>query len=717
MKRILTFFVLFAFCISNSFAQKSKINFELAIKQKQAITQNEVINVFIKGNVSTIKQLITNNSGTFKYAYGNIVAASINTNSLTEFISNKNIQRIEYHKPHIKPMADTMVIQNNITPVHNGTAPLTQAYTGNGVVVGIIDTGIDITHPDFKTNGGNTRIKHLWDQTLATSTNTPMPYNYGQEWNNTEIDNGDAAGHDPTYYYGHGTHITGIAAGNGLAIGKFAGVAPDADIVFVALDFNSTNPNLITDAVDYIYNKAQALGKPCVINCSFGDYYGSHDGKDLQAQMIKNMIVAQNGRSLVAAAGNGGNNKFHLGYTVTADTNFTFFNVGGGGEVYIQMWADTNNFKNVQFSIGADQMSPTHSFRGRINFSNITPHIGILKEDTLYNAGNRIGIIQSYGDVLDDVYSMEFNIIPDSTSYKWRLITTGNGKFDCWSFGMMSSGLPSLATMPDSVYYKKPDLNQTIVSSFQCLDEVITVGNYINRNSYVAYNGNMVYDPSTIINQIASSSSKGPTRDGRIKPDITATGDWVLSCIATPLISDFITFLPDDLAFGGYHKYGNGTSASSPVVAGTVALYLEKNPNATVSQIKQAVISCTKQDSFTGASLPNNVWGYGKVDAFTTLTGCVITDNQDISNGSNFSFVYPNPSINDVNINLNFISINTLDRVELKFYNSLGQTIKRILVNEKQIIVNNLPAGVYFCDLIINGKTTATEKIILLQQK
>jgi len=716
MKHFLALFIFLVGCISVVSAQKSKINLELAKKLKEGNTV-ETFDVFIKGDVQSLKTVIQSSNGKLKYIYGNIAAATIDLNCLKNLIANDKIQRVEYYLLKPQPMADTMVIQNNITPVHDGINPLTQSYTGNGVVVGIIDTGIDITHPDFKTSSNTTRIKYLWDQTLASAPNTPMPYNYGQEWNNTEIDNGDATAHDPTYYYGHGTHITGVAAGNGLAIGKYAGVAPDADIVFVALDFSSNNPNLVTDAIDYIYTKAQAMGKPCVINCSFGDYMGSHDGKDLQAQMIKNMITAQNGRALVAAAGNAGNNKFHLGYTVTSDTNFTLFSTNSSGNRYIQLWADTNSFKNVQFSFGADKMSPTHSFRGRINFSTILSHLGVFRQDTLYKNGNRIGIIESYGDVIDDVYAMEFNILADSTNYKWRLITTGTGKFDVWNFNMQSTGLPPLSTMPDSVFYKLPDTDQTIVSSFQCLNEVITVGNYINRNGYVNYAGNYVYDPSTIIGSRAASSSKGPTRDGRIKPDITATGDWVVSCLATQLQSDFITFLPDDIVQGGYHKYGNGTSAASPVVAGTVALYLQKNPNATVAEIKQAVTSCTKQDGFTGSSLPDNSWGYGKLDAFTTLTGCVVTTLEENNEPINQTFVYPNPAINDININLNFLSYTSTDKVEIKISNALGQTIKRITINEPLVSINNLPAGIYFCDLIVNGKTTTTEKVILLQQR
>jgi len=697
----------------STFAQKSKMNFELAQQAKSA--SNSMLDVFIKGDVSTIKQLVESSSGEFKYASGNIVVARIKSNSINTIASNTKVIRMEAYTPHLKIMGDTALIQNNVVPVHAGTAPLTQNYKGTGVVIGIIDTGIDITHPDLKNSLGATRIKYLWDQRYTAQANSPQPYNYGQEWDSTQIDNGGAAAHDATYYYGHGTHITGIAAGNGLAINKYEGIAPEADIIFVALDFNSTNPTLVTDAVNYIYAKAQAMGKPCVINSSFGDYYGSHDGNDLQAQTIKNLINQQPGRALVAAAGNGGNVPFHLGYTVTSDTNFTFFKYTNTS-VYIQLWADTTNFKNVDFSIGADQMTPGHSFRGRIPFSDITSHIGILKEDTLYNGGNRIGIIQSYGDVIGATYSMEFNIIPDSTSYYWRLITTGAGKFDTWNFDVIRNNLPSQVSMPDSSYYKLPDFNQTIVSSFQCLDEVITVGNYVNRNGYTNYNGTYTYDPSRIVSEIAPSSSRGPTRDGRTKPDIAATGDWVISCLAQPLRNDYITLAPTQIVAGAYHKRGDGTSAASPVVAGTAALYLQKNPTATGIQVKQAILACPKTDSLTGTNLPDNDWGYGKVDVFTTLTGCLVTEVTDMPPVKPELLIYPNPSANEVNFDLNFLQITPMDLVEIRIYNAVGKLVKRIKATKSIVSINNeLAPGVYLCELIINEKKQASEKLVILQ--
>ena len=689
------------------------MNFELA--KAAASNSNQTIEVFVKGHISTIQEQVRVLGGIFKYSAGNVALISIPAKQIQTLAKNERILRLEHYTPHTQLMSDTANIQNNVVPVYNGDAPLMQSYKGNDIIIGVIDTGIDFEHPDFKDSLGNTRIKYLWDQRYTPQPNSPQPYNYGQEWDSTDIATGNAAAHDATYYYGHGTHITGIAAGNGRAINKYRGVAPESDIIFVALDFNSTNPSLISDAIDYIYKKADSLGKPCVINCSFGDYYGSHDGTDLQAQIIKNMINAEPGRAVVAAAGNGGNVAFHLGYTVTSDTNFTFFKYTSNS-VYLQMWADTNDLKNVDFSIGADQMTPAHSFRGRLPFSDIASHLGVLQEDTLFNNGNRIGIIQSYGDLIGGTYSMEFNIIPDSTSYYWRMITTGSGKFDLWNFDVIKNNLPPQSTMPDSVYYKLPDYNQTIVSSFQCLDEVITVGNYTNNNIYLNYAGTYTSNLSLVIGELSVGSSKGPTRDGRIKPDIAATGDFVVSCLAQPLLPTFLSFLPGEVAQGGYHKKGNGTSAASPVVAGAVALYLEKNPNATAIQAKQAVISCPKTDTFTGTNLPDNDWGYGKVDVFTTLAGCSPTGIETNTENSNQLLIYPNPSSDAVSFSLGHIMVNSGDKMEIRIYNAIGKLIKIIPVTNSVITISNeLAAGLYSCELLLNKQKISSEKLVILR--
>jgi subtilisin family serine protease len=709
MKKILLpAFLLFSAMLS----AQSKMNFDLARKVKEQPASSQQIDVFVKGNVETVKQLCAANGGTFHYAAGTVSTVRIPVSAVKIFEGNAAIQRIEAYTPHTKPLNDTMLIQTNTVQVHNGQAPLPQGYDGSGIVVGIIDTGIDFTHPDFQDSTGKSRINFLWDQSQPSAANTPMPYNYGQEWTSLQIDSGLAAAHTDVPFSGHGTHVAGIAVGNGLATGTYMGVAPKADIVVVAIDFSSNSSTLISDAVNYIYAKAQAMGKPCVINASLGDYYGSHDGQDLQAQMINNMINAQNGQAFVAAAGNAGNVPYHLGYTVTNDPNLTYLAYSGQAP-YIQIWADTADFNNVQFSIGADQMSP-YSYRGNIPFSNIAAHVGVLQYDTLYNNGNRIGRVLSYGDIINGTYSMEFVIYPDSTSYNWRLMTTGNGKFDAWSFDLYSGPLPSSAVMPDSMYYKMQDNNKTTVSSFLCLDNVIAVANYTNRHSYIDYNGNICLNTSTIAGARHITSSVGPTRDGRIKPDIAAPGDNTLAAVVLSLAPGIIASYPDALALGGYHVRDGGTSHSSPCVAGIAALFLQKNPTATAMQVKNAIIECPKTDSFTGTALPDNYWGYGKVDAFAALT-CSLTGITESPVKPAMFSVYPNPSGTGRLLNVKFTDLNLKAKNEIRIYNSIGKLVKIIVVNSSSTsFPADLDSGLYFCSLVVSGNTVASEKLVIL---
>lgn len=157
---------------------------------------------------------------------------------------------------NLQPMNDKMRINNNVNAVHGGLAPLNTAYKGKNVVMGVIDTGIDITHPDFKDSLGNTRILWIWDHTLAAAGNTPQPYNYGQEFSAADINGGLASATDDIG--AHGTHVTGIASSSGGTDTAFTGVAPEADIISVKLNFNLSDNAWLTsiaDAVNYIFKK------------------------------------------------------------------------------------------------------------------------------------------------------------------------------------------------------------------------------------------------------------------------------------------------------------------------------------------------------------------------------------------------------------------------------------------------------------------------------
>ncbi len=371
MKNILLSCLLFLYSLT-SYGQANnmqKLNLHLASMVENEQMQQKQVNLLIQGTISEIRQLTELYSGLFRYAVGNIATVRIPVSAIPAFTASKEVLRIETPINNYTVMNDSMRSTVRVTDVQLGLAPLPQGFDGTGVAIGIIDTGVDLTHPDLQDSAGNTRVKHLWDQRLPVAANTPVAYGYGQEWNNSEIDAGLATASNDWQGFGHGTHVTGIAAGDGSAINKNKGAAPGADIIEVAFDFNNITDPTYVDAVDYIFNKAQLLGKPVVINASLGDYYGSHDGYDLQSQMISTLLNLQPGRAMVAAAGNAGNIPLHLGYNVTTDTSFTWVRHNPAYPyMHIQLWGDTSDFDDIDFSKHEPRIQVTSELLKRVVF-------------------------------------------------------------------------------------------------------------------------------------------------------------------------------------------------------------------------------------------------------------------------------------------------------------------------------------------------------------
>lgn len=703
-----------------------KLNLELAQLITDRDMQQRQIHLLVQGDIAFIQHYTEGCGGVFRYSVGDIATVRLPLSALANLARSPQVRRMESPMNQYVAMNDSMRSAVRANQVFAGAPPLPQGYKGAGVVVGIIDTGVDLTHPDLLDSAGNTRVKYLWDQRLPNAANTPS-YGYGQEWNGAQIDAGQASASNDVQGYGHGTHVTGIAAGDGSANGKNRGVAPETDIIEVAFNFNDITHPTYADAVDFIFSRAQILGKPCVINASLGDYYGSHDGYDLQSQMIKTLLNQQNGRSMVAAAGNAGTIPFHLGYNVSSDTSWTWIRHNPAYQsTYFQLWGDTSDFKFINFSIGADVNNTTASYRGKLNYRTIFYNLGLFKQDTLFStSGNRLAIIQSFGSIQGPAYLLEFNIIPDSNNYQWRLMTTGAGRFDMWKFydgtgqpGYVNLNLPSSSIVPEITYYKLPDSLSTIVSGFQCLEEVIAVGNYGNRNFYVDYNGNTQTDPSVTPGQIVTNSSWGPTRDGRIKPDVAAPGSVTLSCGQLSLLA-FWQNQPGNvikIAEGGYHFRDGGTSSASPVVAGIAALFFQQNPNASAMQVRNAIVQCALQDSFTGSNLPNNIWGWGKADALNTLSNCSLTTYHEILTNTPAMQVYPNPVQIGGKITIVMEGNDPLPSGELRLTDSAGRLIYSHQVTNSHII--EIPCvhfreGFYVIHLLENGHISESSKVMI----
>ena len=243
----------------------------------------------------------------------------------------------------------------------------------------------------------------------------------------------------------------------------------------------------------------------------------------------------------------------------------------------------------------------------------------LLLHDTIRNTNDEvIATVQTWAELRDGQYLVQVYMpTPDSSDYLFRFETTGSGSFDVWSienYGMsrIVDTIPSVTTYAEMSKYVQPDSLQSIVSSFQCSPNVLTVANYSNDSGYVAKYGNWIsYDYER--GKLFTSSSKGPSRTGLIKPEIAATGHGV--CGPAPIfrINQWVAANVDStLAYGGMHMINGGTSMASPVVAGVGALLLEKCPTMNQAEYMQHIIATAFTDSYTGATIPNHGFGYGK---------------------------------------------------------------------------------------------------------
>lgn len=617
-------FSLLALCVQSQ---------NLYLKNHNTSNSNNKVCVVAEGNKKAILAFAKKHGGVYKYSLKKNHHLTLSEHDLTALSKLQGVKRVEFYHHVPVLLNDSMRVKARVNQVHQGLAPLPQGYTGKGIIVGFIDDGIDFNHPDFLDSAGNTRVLAIWDQSQPfDALRTPPHYGYGQIWDSTDINNGICTSEDLS---GHGTTVAGTAAGNGRSTGTHQGAAPDAWIVMVKTNESVPNWTLtVADAVDYMYKLADSLNMPCVINASVGDYYGSHDGRDFAAQYIDSLIKAKRGRLMVAALGNSGTlPPYHLETYVDSDTNFTWFNYnapGGGdafpyGVVYFEVFADSAEFNDVYFSMGADQATPTFKHRGQAPFRKITDFIGTTITDTIFSPeGNILGIVDYYAEYQGDLAFMQVHMMePDSNAYKFRFSTTGSGRFDVWTgewlgiSNMVNTGLPSAAVFPDIVHYVSPDSAKTMVSSFQCLESVITVANYNNIQTYLAYDGSTVNlgEPE---GAIASTSSRGPTRDNRQKPDVAATGNVTFSPGPLNILADLIAVAPHKLLPDGMHMRNGGTSMASPVVAGIGALMLERCPNLRWDEFKQHINSTAYNDSFTGVT-PNISFGYGKVNAYDAI--------------------------------------------------------------------------------------------------
>lgn len=506
--------------------------------------------------------------------------------------------------------------------IHKGT-DLPQAYTGEGVVVGVVDAGFDYMHAAFRRPAdGALRIKRVWEQGATTldGASAPAKYGYGIELNTPELIEKAQGDSDSN---SHGTHVAAIAAGSdAYKDGAYVGNAPDADIVLVALDLNASTNADISNAVQYIFDYADEVGKPCVVNLSLGNQDGPHDGTSTFDTMTDAMQGP--GRLIVGAAGNHRTDAFHIDHTfATANAaplrTFVKYKVAPSNSVSggtIEIWGE----KGVDFTVDIAAYSTFNKKDARS--TTVYPAEGVTDVDFgkyatgTWKVASEVSPLNGKPHV---VLTSALTSIRNNYAIALTVTPKTAGRVNIWSDNTYLA-----LESRDIEGFSAPDAaSSTLCEIGGTGKRILTVGSYTTRNEYTTNGGQQATLQETV-GDLSSFSSYGPTVDGRMKPNITAPGCFIISAVSNNDASGNLMYAEYNENFGRYNQYGymQGTSMASPFVAGIVATWLQAYPQLTPEQLHEIVQNTARKDSFT-ATAPDSNWGYGKINALDGLRQCI----------------------------------------------------------------------------------------------
>lgn len=463
---------------------------------------------------------------------------------------------------------------------------------GAGVIVGIVDFGCDIAHDNFRRADGTTRLLFLWDQNGPQNTMSPAGFNYGREFNAARI-NAALQSPDPFQHlaYGigvqeHGTHVMDIAAGNGRGSGA-PGVAPRADLIFVelateSLDSSSTsfgNSRRLLEAVDYIFTKAQQLGRQAVVNLSLGTHGGPHDGST-PAERGFDHLLRTDGRAIVISAGNSHQRRSHARGSLAP------------GQTRTLRW------EKFDGDTTANECEVWYDGAGSIEVTLVFPdgaRLGPIRAGqtaTVSQNGQQRGqVIHRAGDPLNGDNQIDILLGASLPHGVWgvELRSTGASPVEYHAWVERDDDRPHPVTgqlIPNQSKFVAADSDAShTIGSISCGRDIIAVGSY----------------RATVDGRdLSSFSSEGPTRDGKLKPEVSAPGDRIEAASSRS---------------GGGTVRMSGTSMAAPHVTGLVALLMQAaGRTLSTAEIREAVVGRARRNPPGGGDWHSR-YGVGRVDA------------------------------------------------------------------------------------------------------
>lgn len=520
---------------------------------------------------------------------GSWTAVNLDTAGLTAALASAGQLEIAVQPP-LRTYLEMSAREIGVTDVQAGFG-VQSPRTGRGVLVGIIDTGVDLTHPAFLDDDGRSRVIAFWDQD-ATGAH-PDGFDYGAECREAAIAAGSCTLHDPN---GHGTHVTGIAAGNG----QLGGIAPHAKIAVVRSDAFTR----IADAVQYLTHLAHDRGMPLVINLSVGGQYGAHDGGTPLEQWLDDHLG--DGRILVAAAGNDGASRLHARTALrTTEQRLAIERVPLGRSVTatVDIWTENDTVLAAELwvdgaSVGRLALDTNDGEVLRHSIAQPNDYEVVFTFTSEQRGGRRHASLVVDGSAAASIDGRAQVV----------LVMAGSSIADAW-VGQSDGGSSARFAVSSGDGWVGGDGRESIAVPASA-KSVIAVGAYSTRNSWVSELDGVQHIDTLPLGRLAPYSSIGPTaapdRTG-IKPDIAAPGSVIISARARNVPDS-----PD--VVDAERVIMQGTSMAAPHVSGVAALMLEAAPKLSPKDLRRIFARTARADIETG-SLPNEAFGLGKIDA------------------------------------------------------------------------------------------------------
>ena len=608
----------------------------------------------------------------------------------------------------VAPMMDNCRVDTRTDSVQAGLG-VPMPFNGEGVLIGITDWGFDYTHPNINRKN-NPRIVGAWDH-YKLSGPAPEGFDYGTEYRDPDEifeAHGDTSG---LYGYGtHGTHVAGICGGLGLN-GECIGQAPGAKYLLGSWYLDEAH---WLDQVSWMRRVAQEEGKRLVINSSWGMYtFSTLDGSSILSQAIN--AYADSGVAFVTSGGNNGDVRYHIQRTFNGDDTLRSIAAwyGNGVGQALILWGEPQPAGSNSNGFQAGIAYVSNSDNSKIFYS------------PMFSTENPVDFLENY--IVCDTDTMRYDVMVETANpldqrphilinadknfnYKLMLICTANQgvTLNAWNMANIENHAGNMGCE-----FQNGGIYGCVVGDYYygigepgCAEKTLTIAAH-NSDRYVR-------DTTYICGAIASFSSYGPTLDGRVKPEISAPGVSVLSSISY-WTTDSYTAVLSDMAYGRRYKWArmSGTSMSSPAVTGIVALMLQANPNLSVDDIRNILISTSRNDDVTGPlhemDSASVRWGWGKADALRAVNAAY--DKLSIEEAATIVpqlVAFPNPSSGMVTL---LTGSNMPEKAEV--YSIDGKCLLQTVVSgEATLDLSDLPNGLYFVR-VHDRATVRTAKIAL----